>query len=270
MINKYEDFLFEKTNERTFKDQVLTALDPTISQICERIKQNIIKAYKKEKNIDYEWTLFDERTTRIGVIIDLLKSFQKYTKPSDALVTIKPNEGMKGIEINAKIERDGQEYDYYTYAVYAGGYNIQREHLRYLTKTKLPKVNSDLASEYIAKQKALKKADRLKQQVEGAKERIKYFEDRIAEMGSLTDEQWAEKLKAEGHWAWDRPEWKDVDKKHNFDNDENVYKAEGLRLQQEQIKRQKVSVERDRDALKSQRKSLVKLQAKLDAELKNI
>ena len=269
MINKYNDFVFEKAGN-SFKDQVLTALDPTISQICERIKQNIIKAYKKEKNIDYEWTLFDERATRIGVIIDLLKSFQKYTKPSDVLVTIIPNEGMKGIEINAKIERDGQEYDYYTYAVYAGGYNIQREHLRYLTKTKLPKVNSDLASEYIAKQKALKKADRLKQQVEGAKERIKYFEDRIAEMGSLTDEQWAEKLKAEGHWAWDRPEWKDVDKKHNFNNDEDYYNAEGLRLQQEQIKRQKVSVERDRDALKSQQKSLVKLQAKLDAELKNI
>ena len=269
MINQYNDFIFEKAG-KSFKDQVLTALDPTISQICERIKQNIIKAYKKEKNIDYEWTLFDERATRIGVIIDLLKSFQKYTKPSDVLLTIIPNEGIKGIEINATIERDGQEYDYYTYAVYAGGYNIQREHLRYLTKTKLPKVNSDLASEYVAKQKALKKADRIKQQVKGTQDQIKYFEDRIAEKGNLTDEQWAERLKAEGHWAWDRTPWKDVDKKHNFDNDENVYNAEGLRLQQQYIEREKVSVERDRDSLKKLQKSLPKIQAKLDAELKNI
>ena len=268
MINQYNDFVFEKAG-RSFKDQVLTALDPTISQICERIKQNIIAAYK-QKDIDYKWTAFDDQSVRIGVIIDLLKSFQKYTKPSDVLVTIIPNEGMKGIEINATIERDGQEYDYYTHAIYAGGYNIQREHLRYLTKTKLPKVNSDLASEYIAKQKKLKKADRIRQDLKSFQNNIRYLEDRIAERGHLTDEQWAERLKAQGHWAWDRPAWKDMEKKHNFDNDENVYNAEGLRLQQEQIKRKKVEVERDRDALKTQQKYLAKAQAKLDSQLKDI
>lgn len=269
MINNYGDFIFEKSGN-SFKDQVLTALDPTITQICERIKQNIIKAYKKEKNIDYEWTIFDERATRIGVIIDLLKSFQKHTKPSDVLVSVIPTEGVKGIEINAQIERDGEEYKYYTYAVYAGGYNIQREHLRYLTKTKLPKVNSDLASEYIAKQKSMKKAEKIQADVNRVEQQIKYFEDRIAERGHLTDEQWAERLKASGHWAWDRPEWKDMEKKHNFNNDEDYYNAEGLRLQQDMIKRERVSVERDRDSLKTQQKSLKKLEAKLDAELNNI
>lgn len=265
MINTYNDFIFEKAGG-SFKDQVLTALEPTILQICERMKQNIIRAYA-EKDIDYKWTAFDEQMTRISVIVDMLKSFQKYTKPSDQLVTIIPSEGVKGIEINAKIERYGETYDYYTYAIYAGGYNIQREHLRYLTKTKLPKVNSDLASEYINKMKGLKKAERLQIDIKDLQTRAKYFEDRIAEVGHLTDEQWAEKLKAEGHWAWDRPEWKDMPKKHNFNNDEAFYNAEGLRLQQEQIKREKVNVERNRDALKSVLKAIKKAEAKLDTLL---
>ena len=97
--------------------------------------------------------------------------------------------------------------------------------------------------------------------------RAKYFEDRIAEVGHLTDEQWAEKLEAEGHWAWDRTEWKDMPKKHNFNNDEDFYNAEGLRLQQEHIKRMKVGVERDRDALKSILKAIKKAEAKLDTLL---
>lgn len=265
MINSYNDFIFEQTG-KSFKDNVLTALDPTITQICERMKQNMIEAYAK-KGIDYKWTAFDQQITRISIIIDMLKSFQKYTKPSDQLVTIVPKEGAKGIEITAEIERDGQIYQYYTHAIYAGGYNIQREHLRYLTKTKLPKVNSDLASEYINKMKGLKKAERLQMDIKDLYKRAKYFEDRIAEVGHLTDEQWAERLEAQGHWAWDRPEWKDMPKKHNFNNDEAFYNAEGLRLQQEQIKREKVSVERDRDYLKSVQKAIKKAEAKLQTLL---
>jgi len=265
MINTYNDFIFEK-NGQGFKDQVLIALEPTILQICERMKQTMIRAYA-DKGIDYKWTQFDDQMTRISVIVDMLKSFQKYTKPSDVLLTIIPREGGKGIEITAQIERDGQVYDYYTHAIYAGGYHIQREHLRYLTKTKLPKVNSDLASEYINKMKGLKKAERLQMDIRDLERNAKYYEDRIAEKGHLTDEQWAERFKAQGHWAWDRPEWKDMTKKHNFNNDEDFYNAEGLRLQQEMIKRERVAVERDRNTLKSILKSIEKAKAKLDTLL---
>jgi len=266
MINTYSEFLYEGMGQKTFKDQVLTALEPTILQICERMKQTMIRAYA-EKGIDYKWTQFDEQMTRISVIVDMLKSFQKYTQPSDQLVTLVPREGGKGIEITAQIERDGQLYDYYTHAIYAGGYHIQREHLRYLTKTKLPRVNSDLASEYINKMKGLKKAERLQMDIRDLERNVKYYEDRIAEKGHLTDEQWAERLKAEGHWAWDRPEWKDMPKKHNFNNDEDFYNAEGLRMQQEQIKREKVSVERDRNTLKQVLKSIEKAKKKLESLL---
>jgi hypothetical protein len=265
MINSYSEFLFENKGQ-SFKDKVLTALEPTILQICERMKQTMIRAYA-EKGIDYKWTQFDDQMTKISVIVDMLKSFQKYTQPSDQLVTLIPREGSKGIEITAQIERDGQVYDYYTHAVYAGGYNIQREHLRYLTKTKLPRVNSDLASEYINKMKGLKKAERLQMDIRDLEKHVKYYEDRIAEKGHLTDEQWAERLKAEGHWAWDRPEWKDMPKKHNFNNDEDFYNTEGLRMQQEQIKREKVSVERDRNTLKQVLKSIEKAKKKLESLL---
>jgi hypothetical protein len=265
-IKLFESFVNEGMGQKTFKDQVLTALEPTILQICERMKQTMIRAYA-EKGIDYKWTEFDEQMTRISVIVDMLKSFQKYTQQSDQLVTLVPREGGKGIEITAQIERDGQLYDYYTHAIYAGGYHIQREHLRYLTKTKLPKVNSDLASEYINKMKGLKKAERVQMDIREAERQVKYLEDRIAERGHLTDEQWSERLEAEGHWAWDRPDWKDVDKKHNFNNDENVYNAEGLRLQQEYIQREKVKVERDRKYLKDARKRVEKLKVKLESLL---
>lgn len=265
MINTYDNFIFESKGQ-SFKDKVLTALEPTILQICERMKQTMIRAYA-EKGIDYKWTEFDEQMTRISIIVDMLKSFQKYTQPSDILVTLIPREGSKGIEITAEIERDGQVYDYYTHAIYAGGYRIQREHLRYLTKTKLPKVNSDLASEYINKMKGLKKAERVQANIRDLEKSEKFYEDRLAEIGHLTDEQWAERLEAQGHWAWNRLDWKDVEKKYNFDNDENVYNAEGLRLQQEHIKRKKVGVERDRDALKSIRKNIKKMEAKLNTLL---
>lgn len=268
MINRYSDFLFEQTGSKTFKDQILEALEPTILQICERMKRNMIEAYAK-KGIDYKWSAFDEEMTRLMVIIDLLKSFQKYTKPTDALVSVVPSEGAKGIEINAKIERDGQTYDYYTYAIYAGGYNIQREHLRYLTKTKLPSVNSDLSSQYINRVKSLKKAEKIQEQIKEEQARINYFAKRVNDLGSLTDEQWAEKLKSQHHWAWNITPWKDVDKKHNFNNSEDEYNAFNLENQMEQIRRERVYISREVDLLKSAHKRMEKLEAKLEIETRN-
>jgi len=272
MINRYSDFLFEQTGSKTFKDQILEALEPTILQICERMKRNMIEAYAK-KGIDYKWTALDEKYTQIAVVIDMLKSFQKYTKPTDSLISVIPFEGAKGIEINAKIERDGQEYDYYTYAIYAGGYNIQREHLRYLTKTKLPMVNSDLTSEYINKMKSLKKAEKLSNEIQTIENDLQKIDAKFAEIKGITDEQIAKILREEGHWSHTQPSWQQIIKNgaaQNFNNSEAEYLENVEKTKKHGIefwKNQNIKWPTDRRAMLV--KMLAKLNAKLELETRN-
>ena len=270
-IKKFKLFL-ESINESSnsnFSQTVLTALEPTIAQMTETIKNKIIKMYA-DKNINYKFTKYDEENVRLGLIIDMLKSFEKYTEPTDKLVSIRPQSGAKGIEIYAKIERDGQIYDYYTDAIGAGGYNIQSFHYRYITKTKLPnaRVKSTLALEYIEKQKKLSKVEKINNEINYIERDIEKINNNLAEVENVTDQDIAKMLKDEGHYSHNNPSWEQIiknDAARNYNNSEAEYLASVEKTERHGIdfwKKQNIQWPTDRR--KSLEKQLVKLRSKLD------
>lgn len=265
----FEQYLYESKNS-IFAQQVLDALDSTLLDMVERIKRQILEMYTK-KGINYKFTPWEDENIKLGLTIDMLKSFEKNTEPTDTLVTIRPKSGSKGIEIYATIERDGQTYDYYTEAIGAGGHNIQAFHYRYLTKTKLPnaRVKSALAAEYIEKQKKMTKAQKLNDEIHYIERDLEKIDAKFAEIANITDEQIAKILKDEGHYSHNQPDWAEIVRRgvpQNFNNSEAEYlasvektKRNGLEFWRTQ------NIEWPTNRRKALVKELTKLRAKLDA-----
>lgn len=268
-IKLFEQFVNESVGSQ-FSHDVLTALEPTILEMVDRIKAQIIEMYAK-KDIKYEINEWEAESIRISLIVDMLKSFEKYTEPSDKLISIQPRSGSKGIEIYAKIEREGQEYDYYTEAIGAGGYNIQSFHFRYLTKTKLPnaKIKGTLANEYAEKLKKMTKAEKLNNEIKYLEHDIEKIDAKFAEMGAITDEKIAKILKDEGHYSYNQPDWAQIIKNgaaQNFNNSEAEYLASVEKTMRHGIEFWRTqNIEWPTKRRASLEKEIAKLRAKLQA-----
>ena len=210
-IPLFEQFLLE-SNQDTLSHQVLKALETTIDQMVLKIKEGILKEQEK-KGIDQPLSARDLEGIRIGLIIDMLKSFEKWTLPTDRLLEISARFGSKGLEIQAQIERDGVPYPYWTEAIYAGGWNIQKLHYRYLTKTQLPKVpkQEGLSTVWIQKQKRLQKGEKLQQEIEQIQKRIEENQAKIKWATSLSKEERIEwSIQKDGY---SRPTWQEIEKR---------------------------------------------------------
>lgn len=266
-VKLYEQFITESKGS-AFSHHVLAALEPTLMEMVERIKRQILEMYAK-KGINYTFTPWEDENIKLGLTIDMLKSFEKYTEPTDKLVSIQPKSGSKGIEIYATIERDGQSYDYYTEAIGAGGYNIQSFHYRYLTKTKLPsaKIKGTLAAEYIEKQKRLSKLEKLNQEIKSIERSIADIDAKFAEIANITDEQIAKILKDAGHYSHNNPSWEQIIKNgaaKNFNNSEAEYLASVEKTKQDGLEFWKTqNIEWPTTRRKGLEKELIKLNAKL-------
>lgn len=223
-VKLFEQFISESKGSQ-FSHEVLTSLEPTILEMVEYIKVKIIEQYAKQ-DIQYSIDEYEAKMIRLSLIIDMLKSFEKYTEPTDKLVTIQAKRAAKGIEIHAIIERDGQQYDYYTEAIGAGGYNIQSFHYRYLTKTKLPnaRVKGTLADEFVQQMKKLSKAEKISADIKMAEKRIDTSEKELQAALGLTDEQIYAKYQETHTYSW--PSWEEIVKRgadKNYNNDETYY-----------------------------------------------
>ena len=266
-VKLFESFVNE--GAAGFTDQLLAALDPTIIQIAERIKADIANDWEQKTGKEKIFTEFDERMIRLSLIIDLLKSFQNYVYDTDRLASIKPYEGSKGIEISAVIERDGQQYNYFTEAIYAGGYNIQRLHLRYLTKTNMPRITkNDLARDYEIQYKNLSKAEKLNAEIQKLEDRIADTNAKLAENLSKTDEQILQIVKDKrGEW----PTWQQIIKNgaaKNYNNDEAEYIRQIIEMDQDRVKTWKmINIDSNQRFLKTLEKELAKTRAKLEKVL---
>lgn len=270
-VKLFEQFISESQDSQ-FSHAVLRALEPTILDMVDRIKASIIAEYAK-KDIKYEINRWEEECIRIGLIVDMLKSFEKYTEPTDKLVKIQPRSGSKGIEIWATVERDGQEYAYYTEAIGAGGYNIQSYHFRYLTKTKLPnaKIKGTLADEYAQQLKKLTKAEKLNNEIKNWEARIEKNNQHIQQSLGFTDEEILVKY-LEGDnvtgkpYKW--PSWDDLVKNgadKNYDNDENKFNQMRAKSNADSIEFWKTkNIKWKQQDIDTGEKELKKLRAKLE------
>lgn len=74
----------------------------------------------------------------------LFSAVSKYIKSEDILLNSTYRSTPKGFTISCKVSRDSQEYYFDTDCIYAGGYNIQCLHFRYIVKTKLPFISNGI------------------------------------------------------------------------------------------------------------------------------
>lgn len=261
----------------TIKEQILLQLETPLNEITARIiaqeKREYLEKIGKEMNI----TPWMEGMIRLSLVIDLMKALQNYILPTDKLEGFVWNEGLKGIEIKMNISRDGDIENIQhlrTEAIYAGGYNIQRLHLRYLTKTKMARVNGELATEYQNQYKKLSKVEKLEKEIENFQNRINQYQARIDYLTPMTQyayppykEELLVELGKHPMYGWrvnKQYKWEDVDQtcykrtKEEWEAEQQQLIIEGM------ISMIEGDVNRPKRYIKDFEKKIVKLQAKID------
>jgi len=165
--------------------ELLKQLDATIQKMVENIEENHIKDEGKP------FTAFQKEFCRLTLIYDMVRSFEKYTSPSDILNDFKVYNSPKGnITIDANITRNNNSYHYSTDVIIAGGYNIQAIHYRYITKTKLPKTNGYIISNmYSTELKKMKKIEKYQNEILFFKKVISELKELVETNTKFTDDE---------------------------------------------------------------------------------
>jgi hypothetical protein len=252
---------------KNIKEEILHQLEKPMNDITIRIIESEKAIYLKKTGKELTITPRIEEMIRLSLVIDLMKALQNYILPTDELEQMNWYEGVKGIEIHARINRSGETHHFMTEAITAGGYNIQRFHYRYITKTKMPRVMSDLAREYVEKQKQLNKVERLEKEIENYQTRITDYQIRIDHLTPMSKEELIVELGNHPILSWrvkNDYKWENLDK--------NYYKQtkEEWEMEQQQLIERGVvemlnwDVNGPKRYIKDFEKKIVKLQTKID------
>ena len=251
----------------TIKEQILLQLEKPINdltlQIIESEKQAYLEKMGKELNI----TPWMEKMIRLSLVIDLMKALQNYILPTDELVGLNWYGGPKGIEISAGIEREGTRYLFVTEAITAGGYNIQRFHYRYIVKSKMPRVNGGLATEYQNQYKKLSKIEKLEKEIENFQNRINEYQTRIDYLTPMSKEELVVELGKHSMYGWrvKTTKWENVDKEY-YKGTQEEWDADNQKLIEDGIKDMlNWDVTWKKKYIKDFEKKIVKLQAKIES-----
>lgn len=180
----YDQFILE-SNKDNLVNIILQSLEQTLTSMVDRIESSAIA--KGDKHFS-NW---QKEIVKLNLTYDLVKSIETYTLPTDTLISFSSYTSVKGnIEINAKIGRGEDTFYLTTEAIYAGGYNIQKLHYRYITKTNLPRTKSDtVAKIYAEKIKKMTKLQKLNLEIEQNLKAIELDDKEILKNSALTDDQ---------------------------------------------------------------------------------
>ena len=219
-IKSYSQFLNE-SKQNNIVNIILDALEPTIIEMINITEVWFVKTFNQE------FTKLDREIARLNLILDMVKAVETYTMPTDSLLSINVSKSTKGnIEITAQIQRDGTTYSFSTEAIYAGGYNIQRLHYRYITKTNIPKTGtSTISKEYSDKIKKMSKAEKLNTEIKQYEARVLKAREDIITNSKLIDNEIIQVLKDKNDW-YEWPTWSEIIKRDaakNYNNDEVYY-----------------------------------------------
>ena len=251
------------------KEQILLQLEKPINDLTAQIIESEKQAYLKKVGKELNITPWMEEMIRLSLVIDLMKALQNYILPTDKLITMNWYGGAKGIEISADIERDGANHHFLTEAITAGGYNIQRFHYRYIVKSKMPRVNGGLATEYQNQYKKLSKIEKLEKEIENFQNRINEYQARIDELTPMSKEELIVELGKHHMYAWrvNTTKWEDVDKEW-YEGTKEEWEADNQKLIENGIISMiEWDVKRPKRYIKDFEKKILKLQAKI-TELK--
>ena len=189
------------------KETILLQLEKPMNDITARIIESEKKEYLKKMGRELIITPHFEKMIRLSLVIDLMKALQNYVLPTDELENMGWYEGPKGIEIHANINRNGEKHYFLTEAITAGGYNIQRLHYRYLTKTKMPRVFGNLAAEYVEEQKKMNKIERLENELKGLTNRLEEKQNEVNTYSAMNREELIEAMKDDKMYGWRYESW---------------------------------------------------------------
>jgi hypothetical protein len=217
-IKLFEEFITESNKDRLI-DKILVSLADDIQYLIGKHEEAF------EKHYEAPMSAYDKELTRLNITWDMIKAIETYTLPTDSLITVTSAISPKSnLEIFAQIQRGDHVYSFNTEIIYAGGYNIQRLHYRYITKTSLPKTgNSQVSTEYANKIKKLTKLEKLNTEIKNYENKIKANEDRLKlNIAKSESDIWKEIQARSDYYKW--PTWDEIvkrgaDKNYNYSED---------------------------------------------------
>ena len=247
------------------KEQILLQLEKPINDLTAQIIESEKQAYLKKMGKELNITPWMEKMIRLSLVIDLMKALQNYILSTDELVGFNWYGGPKGIEISAGIEREGVRYLFVTEAITAGGYNIQRFHYRYIVKSKMPRVNGGLATEYQNQYKKLSKIEKLEKEIENLQNQINEYQTRIDYLTPMSKEELVVELGKHSMYGWrvKTTKWENVDKEY-YKGTQEEWDADNQKLIEDGIKDMlNWDVTWKKKYIKDYQKKIVKLQDKI-------
>lgn len=264
---KLKSLLNEGETKNPLINRLLVELKPLIADIIEDTRQK----YKKEDKVFSE---YDAYYTEITLKFDMVKALEKYTQPTDKLSDVVVKNSSKGsFQIRCMVERDGVKYPFNTEVIYAGGYNIQKLHFRYLTKTTLPYTGQTAETQKLKAELAkLSKGERLKKEIEHNENVIKYQQNIIDKNSKFTDKQILDKVNAGDNimgkpFQW--PSWEELVKRglaQNYNNDEKYFNKQRKEHDESNVEFwKKKNIKWPAEAIKTAQQNIVKAQNKLNA-----
>ena len=156
-------------------DEVLQQAQPMLDELAEEHKQFVLKEGKR-------YSKWDGELFRLSLIFDLTKALSKYLLKTDEIKNIDLSIDKGVITIFANVIRDKKQYYIGTQMIYAGGYNIQRLHYRYIMDTNLPKVSDSGALDNIKEyKKKLTKKQRIEEYIQLKEKALQRTLDEIEE-----------------------------------------------------------------------------------------
>jgi hypothetical protein len=252
------------------QEQILQVLEKPMNEITARIIVEQKRVYLEKIGREMNVTPWMEEMIRLSLVIDLMKALQNYVLPTDELEQLNWFEGGKGIEIHARINRGGESHYFFTEAIYAGGYNIQRLHLRYLTKTKMPRIyQNELAKKYQDEYKKLSKIEKLEKEIENLQTQINQYQERIDYLTPMTHKELVVELANHSMYGWrvKDTKWEDVDKEY-YKGTKEEWEANNKQLIKDGVNDMlRWDVEWPKRYIKDYQKKIIKLQGKI-GELK--
>jgi hypothetical protein len=263
---KLRDLLKEETSKNPLINRLLVELKPLIADIIEDTKQR----YKKD---DKEFSDYDAHYTEIVLKYDMVRALEKYTLPTDKMSDVVVRNSSKGaFQIRCMVERDGNNYPFNTEVIYAGGYNIQKLHFRYLTKTSLPQTGQSAETQKLkAELVKMSKGEKLQKDIERLKKRIELNQKEIDANSKFNDKQILDKVNAGDNvvgkpFVW--PSWEEIVKRgadKNYNNDEKYYNQRKKESEDGSIEFwKKKNITWKQQDIASSKKEIEKTQKKLD------
>ena len=263
---KLKDLLNESITKNPLINRLLVELKPLIADIIEDTKQR----YKKD---DKEFSEYDAHYTEVVLKYDLVKALEKYTLPTDKMSNVDVRNSSKGaFQIKCIVERDGNKYPFNTEVIYAGGYNIQKLHFRYLTKTTLPQTGQSTETQKLKAELAkMSKGEKLQKDIERLKKRIELNQKEIDVNSKFNDKQILDKVNAGDNvvgkpFVW--PSWEEIVKRgadKNYNNDEKYYNQRKKESEEGSIEFwKKKNITWKQQDIASSKKEIEKTQKKLD------